>query len=199
MISKILNNIFSSRSGISILRSLFNYTTGITGREISRLTGYSPKACHETLTSLEKFNIIKRIRGGRDHLFSLNRDHYLYKNILSSSFEVENNYLNTIKDDLKKNLKNYCISAYIFGSIARGEDTPESDFDICLVYENSNQRKHLENEIYEVKKYFFDKYGIIISPLYFSLNEFNRRRKTSKSPVPEILKDGIKIFHNQKT
>lgn len=197
MISKTLNYIFSSRSHIAVLRSLFNYTTGITGREISRLTGYSPKACHETLTSLEKLNIIKRIRGGRDHLFSLNREHYLFKNILFSAFEIENSYLNTIKDDLRRCLKNRCISAYIFGSTVRGEDTPESDFDICLVYENGNQKKLLENEIHRLKNHFFDKYGIIISPLYFSKNEFYKRKKNKKSPVPGILKEGINIFQKQ--
>ena len=194
MINKTLNYIFSSRSNVSILRALLKYTTGITGREISRLTGYSPKSCHETLSLLEKPNIIKRIRGGRDHLFSLNREHHLFKNILSPALEIENNYLNTIKDDLKKNLKNYCYSVYIFGSVAREEDTPESDFDICLVYENSNQKRLLENEILKLKKYFYDKYGINISPLYFSLKEFKRRQHSKNSPVPDILKEGIKIF-----
>lgn len=194
MIKTILNNLFSSRSNISVIRAMLNYNVGITGREISRLSGYSPKACHETLTSLEKLNIVKRIRGGRDHIFSLNRKHSLFTNVLLPAFEAEVKYFRSMKHDLKMNLKKYCHSAYIFGSVARNEDTPESDFDLCLVYKNNVRKKILENEIIKLKMEFFEKYGINISPLYFSQNEFINLAKRKKSPVYNILNEGIQLF-----
>lgn len=194
MLKTILNNIFSSRSNISVIRALMHYADGISGREVSRITGYSPKSCHETLTYLEKLNIIKRIRGGRDHIFSLNREHFIFLNVLSPALQAEKNYFSAIKKDLIKHTKKYCSSAYIFGSVAKNKDTIESDFDICLVCENKIKKKNLENEIINIKKTFFTKYGIHISPVLFTRKEFDLRSKNNKPPVKDILKEGILLY-----
>ncbi|HEY5122877.1 MAG TPA: nucleotidyltransferase domain-containing protein [Ignavibacteria bacterium] len=191
MTNKIFNKVFSTGSNIAVLRALKNYAVGISGRETARLSKLSPKSCINALSFLENLGLVNRIRGGRDHLFSLNRNHYLVIEAILPLLDVELKYFESIKNEIKLKLNKKCISVYIFGSVARNEDNIKSDFDICVIMEKRNQQKLLENEINELKIYASGKYGITISPFYITLKEFVKRAKSNKSPVPDIIKEGI--------
>jgi predicted nucleotidyltransferase len=197
MITKILNEVLSSRSNIAVLRALKNYAVGISGREIARITGFSPRTSLKTLTSLENIGIVKRIRGGRDHIFNLNREHFLVNEAVLPLLTAELNFFESIKNEIKLKLFKKCNSVYIFGSVARKEDTFMSDFDICVVIDKENKRKFLENAIDELRIKIFIKFGVTISPFYITTKEFISRVKLKKSPIPDILKDGILIFGNR--
>jgi len=194
LINNVLDAVFSARSNIVILRAMINRNAGITGREVSRISGLSPRACMNTLTSLENTGIIKRLRGGRDHLFAINRDHYLVSEAIIPLLNAEKNLPDAISKDIKSKLKSRCNSIYIFGSVARKDESPESDFDICIVMNSSEQRKILEEKIAELRSLSFLKYGITLSPLYITLKEFVKKYNSDKPPVKNIVKEGILIY-----
>lgn len=194
LISKVLNRLFSMGSNIKVIRALKNYAVGTSGREVARIAGLSPKSCINTLSVLENIGIVNRIRGGRDHIFSLNQNHFLYSEAIIPLLNSEAKYFEAIKNDIIQLLKEKCKSVYVFGSVARNEDTPESDFDICVIMESQKQKQQLETEINKLKINAFIKYDINISPFYITEQEFINRIKINKSPVPDIIKDGILLF-----
>ena len=193
MLAKILNKVFSAQSNIVILRALKNYAVGISGREVSRISGLSPKSCLKTLTSLENLGIVDRIRGGRDHIFNLNRKHFLFKNAILPLLYAETEFFKSVKKEIKLKLYEKCKSVYIFGSVSRQEDTVESDLDICIIMSKYNKQAQLENIVDELRRDTSLKYGIIISPFYITEKEFIKRAKLKKPPVPDIIKQGIFI------
>jgi len=170
-----------------------NSQVGLTGREISRMAGISPKTCLETLTTLEDLGIVNRIRGGRDHIFSFNRDNYLVKKFLLPLMEAESEFRDSIFRKISVELEKHCTGVYLYGSTARGEDTISSDFDICILYKKESAKSNLESLVSLLVPKMYKKYGINISPLYLSVDEFIDRARYKKSPVPEIVKDGIVI------
>jgi predicted nucleotidyltransferase len=194
LINNILNAVFSARSNIIILRAMINYNAGITGREVSRVSGLSPRACLNTLTALENIGIVKRLRGGRDHLFVINREHYLVTEAIIPLLNAETVFLEAIKKDIRAKLKNKCNSVYIFGSVARKDESTDSDFDICIVMNSSKERQILEEEISELRSRTFLKYGITLSPLFITLKEFVNKYNSDKPPVNNIVKEGILIY-----
>ena len=194
LINNILDAVFSARSNIVILRAMINRNAGITGREVSRVSGLSPRACLNTLTSLENIGIIKRLRGGRDHLFVINRVHYLVSEAIIPLLNAEKVFLDEISKDIKSKLKNKCNSVYIFGSVARKDESPGSDFDICIVMNSSKERQILEEEIAELRSRTFLKYGITLSPLFITLKEFVNKYNSDKPPVNNIVKEGFLIY-----
>lgn len=194
LINNVLNNVFSAKSNIMILRAMQNYNVGITGREVSRISGLSPRACFVTLTSLENIGIIKRLRGGRDHLFVINRENYLVSEAIIPLLNAESSFFESIKNDLKLKLRNKCNSVYIFGSVARRDESNDSDFDICLVMNGNDERNLMEEILADLISDTFRKYGITLSPFYITLNEFEKRLKSNKAPVPDIVKEGIVVY-----
>lgn len=197
-VNNILDALFSAQSNIMVLRAMINYNNGISGREVSRISGLSPRACFNTLTSLESIGVIKRVRGGRDHLFTINRDHYLIKEAILPLLSAESAFLENIKNDIKSVLKNKCHSVYIYGSIARKDESDESDFDICLVMNNSKEQDLLENEMSSLIHQTFLKYGITLSPVYITIKEFIKRYNSNKPPVPDIVNEGVVIYGNKR-
>ncbi len=193
-INNVLNAVFSAQSNMKIMRAMINYSQGITGREVSRITGLSPRACLNSLSSLESLGIIKRLRGGRDHSFQLNTKHFLYSEVLSPLIIAEKKFQDAIKKDITYKLKGKCKSIYVFGSVARKEDSPNSDLDICVVMNNKKEQHILENEITELSKEVFQKYGIALSPFFITANDFMHKYNSNKAPVADIVKEGILIY-----
>ena len=191
--NKVLNSIFSSSSHIAVLRSLQHYKIGITGREIARLSGLSPKSALSALSSLENIKIVKRVIGGRDHLFTINRENYLVKNGILPLLQTENNILPYLLLLIKQKLSKHCISIILFGSVARNEETAESDIDICFVVQNKKSQKKIVPIIHDLQDRIFTEFGASLAPIYFTIDEFRKRAAKNLSPVNNIIKEGILI------
>lgn len=193
VIHKPLNKIFSAYSSIVVIRELRHTTNGFTGREIAKRGGLSAPAAINALTHLESLKIINRRIGGRDHLFTLNLSNYFVKKILLPLLDAESQYYDLIVMELKKFLSKESISIILFGSVARKEETIKSDFDICIVFPNLRGKSVLEKKIDICRDELYKNYGINLAPFNISLNEFRKRASRKKSPINEILKEGIVI------
>lgn len=194
VINKVLDKVFSTWSNVAVLRVLNRHVLGLSGREVSRLSGMSAKNCIITLTGLENLGLALRTRGGRDHLFTLNREHFLVREGVIPLFEVEEKFAESIYADIKKKLRKMCNSVYLFGSVARKEENIDSDLDLCIVYDEERQREPLEDALYELQLQTRKKYAVNISPFYISARQFALKAKANKPPIADVLKDGKILF-----
>lgn len=90
IIHKVLDNVFATWSNIAVLRVISKVRIGLSGREIAKQSGMSAPSCLESLSSLENLNIVTRQRGGREHFFFLNREHYIVNKIIIPILNAEN-------------------------------------------------------------------------------------------------------------
>ncbi|MCJ7553004.1 MAG: nucleotidyltransferase domain-containing protein [Ignavibacteriaceae bacterium] len=190
VINNVLDKLFSTRSNIVVLRALENYAVGISGREAARITGLTPKNCLITLTALEQLGVVIRVRGGREHLFSLNRDHFLVREVILPVLVSEKRFFESLLNEIRKSLKKYSISVFLFGSVARNEETIESDMDLCIVYQNVTSKSRIEEVVSELGIKLNKKFGVSLAPFYISKSEFISRAKSKKSPIVDVINDG---------
>ncbi|MCE8423047.1 MAG: nucleotidyltransferase domain-containing protein [Candidatus Methanoperedens sp.] len=82
--------------------------------------------------------------------------------------------IGTIKKDfLFLSSRDDIIAILLYGSIAKGEDTPRSDIDICIVSPSCKDRLGLLNEIFRKLDVFSKKYDVRFFeelPLYIQIN-----------------------------
>jgi predicted nucleotidyltransferase len=190
VINKVLDEVFSTWSNVAVFRVLNRYAIGLSGREVSRLVGMSPKNCLITLSSLENLRMVNRTRGGRDHLFTLNREHYLVSDVILPLLQAEKEYFDKIASFIKSKLKNKYVSLIVFGSVARKEETIESDLDMCIVLENARLKPAVEEIVFDIGFKAYKRFGVSLSSIYFSKKEFTRRARQNKAPVNNIVKEG---------
>lgn len=105
-------------------------------REIERLTGKPVGALQRQLSRLEKGGLLKSERVGPLRYFSLNRN-YLYLSELQALITKELRHRQLDKDlhkvlrRLKK--KYHPEKVILFGSLASGRVTPDSDIDLLII------------------------------------------------------------------
>lgn len=177
-----------------VIRELRYTKNGFSGREIAKRAGLSAPAAMNSLTHLESLKIVNRQIGGRDHIFTLNFSNYFVKVILLPLLDAESKFYHSIVKEIKKTLSKNVVSVFLYGSVARKEESIQSDFDICIIYSGLKDKKIVEEKVNVCRDQLHNNYGISLAPFYISSKEFQLRVKLKKPPVNEILKEGILLF-----
>ncbi len=194
IIHKPLNEIFSTYSNIAVIRELRFTTNGFSGREIAKRAGLSAPAAINSLSHLESLKIVNRQIGGRDHIFTLNISNYFVNSVLLPILDAEGKFYDSIVKEIRKFLPKNTVSVFLFGSVARKEESIQSDFDICIVFPGLKDKKIVEEKVNVCRDELHNNYGISLAPFYISVKEFRQRAKLRKPPINEILKEGILLF-----
>lgn len=89
------------------------------------------------------------------------------------------------------------LSIVLFGSLARGEITPESDVDLLILCNKSDLKK-VEQEAFNVSYDLTLKNGLFVQVLVMESNGFEKMLKSKYPLAYEIIYDG-KILHDQNS
>jgi len=126
-----LRSLFSSDTRIQLLRIfLMNPDTEYYGRQLTEMLDAYPHAVHVELKNLESIELIQKRISGKQHYYSANTAHPLYRdlqNIIRKTVglkDVIQGALNPFRDDI-----DYAI---VYGSFASGDFTSESDVDLII-------------------------------------------------------------------
>lgn len=188
VIHRALDEVFRSWSHVAVLRALLDTSTGCSGNEVARVAGMHPRSALKALTSLEELGIVHRQRGGRDHLFTLNREHYLVRDAILSLYHSERQFPEVLTTTLAAILGKPVISSVVFGSVAKKEESAQSDFDLCCIV-RTEAHKEVAREMLDCEApSLYQRFGVKIAPVYFTLEEL--RKKSKSSLVKDILKQG---------
>lgn len=184
-----IENILGSTSKIKILRLFFEYPnrTFLT-REIFEDTkvgvGYGLKCMKLLLLS----DLIKMKKVGNQKRYSLNKEHKFYP-VLNEIFSNERkNYPNIsffhrgIIAEIIEKLHNETV--ILFGSIAAGTATPQSDIDILIVTER-------EHEVREKIKIIEKKSSVSIQGIILSREKLRENIEKKTRIIKNIAKEKI--------
>jgi predicted nucleotidyltransferase len=198
----ILDEILDGRSKVRVLR-LFALRTDdflASGREIARLAALSPPAAHAALRSLLDARVLGREIVGRQHLYRLNAQARLVRDILRPLFVREAGVREDAGAFLEKKiaeagLKASVMSAVLYGSLARGRTRDASDCDVALVTRNARDKSRLENAFEEtIAAEFFAEFGFHVDPYVKTEAEFRRRLRRNEPPVATLMKSYRTLF-----
>jgi predicted nucleotidyltransferase len=132
-----LTNILGSAAAVRILRALFIGQNALSATQLAIEAKLSRPGVHSTLDSLIGQQLVKPHGAGRSQLYSIDPAHPLAQ-ILEQLFTAERERYDALMAALRNNLRDTqgVQAAWIYGSVARGEDGPRSDFDLALVVEH---------------------------------------------------------------
>lgn len=134
-----LTAIFGSAGNVRVLRALVADRSPQSAPELARLAGLSPQGVRLVLDTLARQQLVKVHGSGRAQLYALNESHP-FAGALAALFQEEQQrwerLLVTIREMLAKH-GTAVRSAWLYGSVARAEDTPRSDLDIALLVSSS--------------------------------------------------------------
>jgi len=179
-----LSEILSSRARAEVFRLLYGSTTPeLHHREIVRRSGLSESAVRQELRKLSRLGLVRRRNSGNRAYYSAARNHPLFA-------EIRGLVLKTVGlvDVLRDHLPVRGIRvAFVFGSIAQGTETPESDIDLMVIGTITlrmlaTRTRGISNEL-----------GRELSPHVMTEIEYTKRKLSGDHFVKHVLK-GPKLF-----
>lgn len=149
-------------------------------REIARLGGVSAPAMHKELKALSAVGILTAARRGNQLLFQANAACPLFEELHGIAVKTSG-----VADQVRQALANVngMESAFIFGSLARGEDRSDSDVDVfvlgsCSYHDVLDALQPMERRI-----------GRPINPIVYSPTELKERLAENNAFAQRILAD----------
>lgn len=197
VIHHVLNEVFRSRSHVAVLRALLDTTSGFTGNHVGRTIGMHPRSALRALSVLEDLGLVRRQRGGRDHIFTLNRKHFLVRRGLISIFSAERTFEETLFSTLANTLQNRVASAVVFGSVARQQEEPRSDLDLCCIVQDDTEKETVRDVLDRGSGKLHTEYGVRLAPFVLTIEELRKKRQSTL--VTNMVEHGRVIAGNDLT
>ena len=179
-----LPDILSSRARAEIFRLLFGVSSQeLHLRELGRRTGLALGTIQQEVRKLEGMELLVARKDGNRVYYSANASHALYEDIhrlvLKTAGLVE-----VLREALARE---GVVAAFVFGSVARGEEGAEGDVDIVIVADAG--LKAVSGWLSGVS----EKLGREVNPHAMSAGEFGQRRKAEDHFLRRVL-DSPKLF-----
>ena len=188
----ILDRVLSPGTSLRTLRVLFREPkVEFTGRALARRAKASPPQTSAALQRLEGIGLVRRKVTGRADTWTLVRDHALIP-VLTKLFDSERNLRPRLRAELQDELESLGVkNAMIFGSVARGEATINSDLDLFVEVPTTDEAVRLRDALPDVQLRFLTKYGTMVSPLILTASQ---ARRPSNPPLLEsIRRDSVPV------
>jgi len=127
--------ILATPGSVRVLRELLESEAPLSVSNLSARTGLSPQGVRNTLRSLRAAGTVEELGEGRSRLYRPDVGHPLYLS-LGSLFHAEKERFETVMEALGTALQTLVptpLGAWIYGSVARGDDGPDADLELALV------------------------------------------------------------------
>lgn len=187
-----LDDLLGNPIRVRLLRVLTKFPEqGFTGRELARMCDASPSQTERALDVLEASGVVRREIAGRSHVWHLSEEHVL-KQTLTELFRREENSIETLKSELQQTLLKLPVQrAFLFGSVASGEDRPTSDVDLFVQVRSKAEKEMVERALSAASARFALKFGNPLSALV--LDASHVRDPANPGLIERVLREGVDL------
>jgi predicted nucleotidyltransferase len=187
-----LEELLGNRVRLRVLRALAGSVgVGLTGRELARRIVTSTSQTIRALEQLETVGIVHREIAGSAHLWRLSEEHVLH-GTLARLFAEESRSLDLLKRDLNVAIGKLPVKrAWLFGSIARGDERQTSDVDLFVEVKSRADKRSVEESLAALSAQFALRFG---NPLSAIVAETPRLRSRDFSTlVNRVEQEGLSL------
>ena len=173
--------IWKSSTAMKLLTHFMeNPTREFYGKEIAERTDVSVGAAHNHLKKLSHTGLLKTRKKGRMTFYKLKKENEIIKKLKTAY-----NLSKPLNKKLKEVGKKLDVEIYLYGSVARGEDTKGSDWDLLVIGDVNSSRLQGELDSIETDE--------TLKPSLYSPEEWNRVEEEDPAFYERVEKDKIRL------
>jgi len=199
-ITDILSRVLGSEKRREIVRAMLNHPEkDWSVPELEKITGVPHATVWRTVLDMEEAKILRsRLLGKKTKIFNLVKGSP-YLSVLKSAVAVEVFPLREVAEEFAREVSKLEAvgSCILYGSVARGAATLESDIDVLVLVKNST--KALKEQITRIASDVSHRTGRSIVPTLLLDAEFDEMVKTRHEFATAVRKEGIVLFRRGKT
>jgi len=191
---KPLDQIMGNKNKVAILRHLILYPSEVaTGRSLARELGMNQATCNNALNSLHRAGIVTRKHAGRSTIYEIARDTAVCEELLKPLFQKETSLPKEAVRMLVSGFEVKSIRAFLFGSVASGTDTLESDTDILLVINDEADKEKILDRLSENTPEAYRRFHTGFNVVLLTERELATKRKRKDKFVTAAMAEAIRI------
>ena len=175
------------------MRVLVRTKGSFTGRELARLIGYYQNQTRLALEELERNGVVVRQSAGRSYLYSADNENIIIKDFLEAGFRLEDALLDHLAAVYFEEVGRDLVSVVLFGSVAKGEERPESDIDLVVVVRDKADLKVVEDRVAEASAKVTRRFGNQATAIVARKSDYERKTRQKRSFWREVADTGLKI------
>ncbi len=195
-----IDNILGNKTSILVLRFLIRFNGEFfPADEISKATGAGLRNVYDSLKALSYDNIVsKKLTNGKIHYrFIIDSS---FKRTISNLFEEEQNRLflrninfykmiSEIESNIIKIAGGNLVEIILYGSVAKGRDTINSDIDFCVLINKEDEKLKIA-----IRKLTYEnKFKREIQIHVFTSKEFKEAYQKENPLVLNIVREGASL------
>ena len=187
-----LDDLLSNPIQLKVLRVLHKAPNqGFTGRELARLCVASPSQTIRCLAVLESAGVVTRETTGPSHVWRLAQEH-LWFEPLARLFGEEARALVELKATIQAAIRELPVErAALFGSIARGDEAPDSDIDLFIEVRTEGEKSTVRESLSALSARFALRFGNPLSSLILTRSQV---RQGTHTEVRRVVKgEGLEV------
>lgn len=173
----VAQDLAGSRARIEILKTLVKYPGKIfTGREAALISGVSKTRTAELLSAMEKNNIVHRRKIGAACGWTANMDSILVTLFMRDIAALDKKVMDDLKGELRNRFGGMAEVSKIvlFGSVARGDEAPDSDIDLLVLLKSGEKRREALKKADEMNLFSVARYGNPLSSHIYTESEYEK-------------------------
>lgn len=177
-----------------MLEVLAHSAKPLSGRTVHRLVHppASPQGVQNALDELARSGLVIQERVGRAVVNTLNREHILAP-LIQEAARLREVVLRKVTDIVQQEAPR-ATSAVLFGSVARGDDTNESDIDLLIVWPDEVCVD--ERDVTELSERVRALTGNACEPFSMSETEFAQIDVVASELATRLRADGISLLND---
>jgi predicted nucleotidyltransferase len=170
-----LNSLLGSPGSLRVLRALHLSKAPQGVSALAAATGLTPQGVRNVLTTLVELGAAEAAGVGRAQVYAANPSHPLH-DLLRTLFAAERSRWQQLRDALRRVLdKTPAVhAAWLYGSVARGEDRPGSDIDLAIHVKGGSVERVLATVRKELRP-MEDAFGVAFSVVGISQGDVARQ------------------------
>jgi len=195
-----LDDILGSRAKVRVCRLLLTTSEALSAREMGRRTGTAKRSVDLALVDLIHLGLVVREGTSSVSPYRINHLHALVELALAPLFLGEDQTLQEMFAMLRKMViaesvleKSGLAWAGVFGSMARGDQTIESDLDLAVIIDDRTATSRVHDALSDQVPSFTSRFGRRVSPLVMSRSQFGRMLKDGDSLALTLVRDGRRL------
>ena len=189
-----LTSVLSSPAAVRLLRVLATQAQPISTTLLASQSDLSWKGASQALAGLVAQDIVKMLGSSGSHLYQMNREHPI-ATALAALFQAEQSRWTDLLQALRKTFRDApeVTAAWYYGSVARKEDTSESDFDIAIVVNESSQTDVVVDAMREMVRSIEERFCVVISIVALSQTDAARLSNDSDEWWTNMTRDALPL------
>lgn len=186
--------VLGTRSRVAVLRVLWRADGPLNTSEIARRTGLTRPAAATALDGLADAGVVRSTTVGRTIVHTLDRGNAFTEAYVAPVFSAEDSLSEQMLAEIKERFEPHAESAVLFGSYARGEQSPDSDVDVVLVSDSESERGALDAAVTEYEPVFERRWGSRLSALTYTAREARTLFRSSPALDTSLREQGLVVF-----